>query len=245
MVGSGYRMRLIFIRRSNVKMVIMLSVTMVVLHLLAINYVIGDDIENVDMSILAGHRIAIDPGHGGIDGGANANKVEEKDITLSISTKLASLLEQYGATIVLTREADVDYYTRGKGGKRNDLLERAKRINSSEAELFLSIHCNAYRGANLSGAQVFYNPKLEVNKTLAVRLQQVLKDFPQGNKRQAKEDLHILVLNEINIPGVLIETGYLTNKEEASLLADDSYQQKMVENIAKALAYHFNRNAAR
>ncbi len=245
MIGSCYIMRLVFIRRSNIKMVIMLSITMVVLHFLTMNYVIGDDIENVDMSVLSGHRIAIDPGHGGIDSGANANKVDEKDITLNISTKLASLLEQYGATTVLTREADVDYYTRGKGGKRNDLLERVKRINSSEAEIFLSIHCNAYRGASLSGAQVFYNPKLEVNKTLAVRLQQVLKEFPQGNKRQAKEDLHILLLNEINIPGVLIETGYLTNKEEASLLAEESYQQKMVEKIAKALAYHFSKNAAR
>ncbi|WP_017531212.1 MULTISPECIES: N-acetylmuramoyl-L-alanine amidase [Pelosinus] len=238
-------MRLILVRKASVKRVIMLSVTMVVLHFLAMQYIIGDDFENVDMSVLAGHTIAIDPGHGGIDSGANANNVDEKEITLTISTKLASLLQQYGAKVILTREADVDYYTKGKGGKRNDLLERAKIINHSGAELYVSIHCNAYRGASLSGAQVFYNPKFEMNKALATRLQHVLKEFPPGNKRQVKEDLHILLLNEINIPGVLVEAGYLTNKEEASLLADDHYQQKMVENIAKALAYHFYKNAAR
>lgn len=217
----------------------MLSVTMLVLHFLAMNYIIGDDIENVDMSVLAGHTIAIDPGHGGIDSGANANRVDEKEITLVIATKLADILKQHGANVVLTRETDVDYYTRGKGGKRNDLLERVKRINDSGAELFLSIHCNAYRGESLSGAQVFYNPKLEVNKKIAVGLQHVLKQFPPGNRRQEKEDSRILLLKEINIPGVLIEAGYLTNKEEASLLASDTYQQKMAENIAKALAYYF------
>jgi N-acetylmuramoyl-L-alanine amidase len=226
-------------------MILILSVAVVVLHFLSTYYLVNDDIENIDMSVLAGHSIAIDPGHGGIDSGASGNRVAEKDITLAISAKLAALLEQYGVNVILTREEDIDYYTRGKGGKRNDLLERIKRIEDSGAELFLSIHCNAYRGANLSGAQVFYNPQLEQNKKLAETLQRVLKGFPMGNKRQAKEDLHILLLKKINIPGVLIETGYVTNKEEAVLLADDSYQQKMIENIARALAYHFRQNAAR
>lgn len=238
-------MRIVFICWSKFRMVAVFSVAAVVLHFLSAYYLVNDDIENVDMSVLAGRSIAIDPGHGGIDSGASANGVDEKDITLAISVKLAILLEQYGAKVVLTREKDIDYYTRGKGGKRNDLLERIKRIEDSGTEMFLSIHCNAYRGVNLSGAQVFYNPQLEQNKKLAETLQRVLKEFPQGNKRQAKEDLHILLLKEINIPGALIETGYVTNKEEAALLADESYQQKMVENIAKALAYHSRQNAAR
>lgn len=238
-------MKIFYIQWFKFKIAIMLSVTMVVLHFLTIHYVFGDDIENVDMSLLSGHSIVIDPGHGGIDSGASYHQVDEKDVTLEIANKLAALLEQYGAKVVLTRDSDIDYYTKGKGGKRNDLLERIKRVQGADADIFISIHCNAYKSANLSGAQVFYNPKLPVNKMLAESLQKVLKDFPQGNKRLAKEDLHILLLNEINIPGVLIETGYLTNKEEASLLSEESYQQKMVEKIAKALAYHFSKNAAR
>ena len=223
----------------------MLSVTMVVLHFLTMHYVIGDDIENVDMSFLSGHTIVIDPGHGGIDSGATYHQIDEKDVTLEIAAKLAAFLEQNGANVVLTRDADIDYYTKGRGGKRNDLLERIKRVNGANGDVFLSIHCNAYKSADLSGAQVFYNPKLPVNKMLADSLQQVLKEFPPGNKRQAKEDSHILLLNEINIPGGLIETGYLTNKAEASLLTEESYQQKMVEKIAKALAYHFAKNTAK
>lgn len=238
-------MKIILIRWYKFKMAVMLSVTMVVLHFLAMHYAIGVDIENVDMSLLSGHTIVIDPGHGGIDSGATYHQVDEKDVTLEIATKLAAVLEQYGAKVVLTRDTDIDYYTKGKGGKRNDLLERIKRIDEAGAEVFLSIHCNAYTSAELSGAQVFYNSKLPINKILAENLQLLLKEFPEGNKRQAKEDLHILLLNKINIPGVLIETGYLTNKAEASLLTEDSYQQKMVEKIAKAVAYHFAKNAAR
>lgn len=234
-------MKLILIRRGNLKRVILLSVTMIVLHFLATQYIVDDEIETMDLAVLAGHTIAIDPGHGGIDSGANANQIDEKEITLLLANKLSEILRQYGATVVLTREDDTDYYTKGKGGKRNDLLERVKRINESGAEVFLSIHCNAYRGESLSGAQVFYNPKLENNKKIAAALQHVLKNFPPGNKRQEKEDSRILLLKEITIPGVLIEAGYLTNKEEASLLAKDSYQQKMAETIAKALAYYFTK----
>ena len=69
--------------------------------------------------------------------------------------------------------------------------------------------------------------------------------FPAGNKRQVKQDSDILVLKDSNIPGVLIEAGFLSNPQEAALLADEAYQQRMAEHIAKALAYYFSRYVAR
>lgn len=238
-------MRLWFIRRRNLQLLAMLSITAVVLNFISIRYVAKEDMENVDMSMLTGHNIVIDPGHGGIDSGASANNIIEKEITLAISAKLADALQKYGAIVTLTRDSDIDYYTRGRGGKRNDLLRRIDIMEKSGAELFISIHCNAFRARNLSGTQVFYSPKFEQNRKLAERLQRAIQEFPQGNKRQAKEDLHILLLNDIKIPGVLIETGYVTNQQEAALLADHSYQQKLVEHIAKGLAYHFSQNVAK
>jgi len=223
----------------------MFSIAALVLHFLALGYLANEEIRDVDMSVLTGHTIVIDPGHGGIDSGASGNNVIEKEITLEISRKLAEILESHGGKVFLTRERDLDYYKRGRGGKRQDLLTRIDIMEKSGAEIFISVHCNAFHAVNLSGAQVFYSPKFTQNKMLADRLQQNLREFPPGNKRQAKEDSHILILNDINIPGVLIEAGYVTNQKEASLLSDNSYQQKLAEQIARGLAYHFSQNAAR
>jgi len=223
----------------------MFSIAVVVLNFLSMHYLANEDIRDVDMSVLAGHGIVIDPGHGGIDSGASANNVIEKEITLAISRKLADVLQSYGAVVTFTRESDIDYYTRGKGGKRKDILTRIDIIERSGAEIFISVHCNAFRGVNLSGAQVFYSPKFAQNKILAEKLQQALKEFPPGNRRQAKEDLHILILNDTKMPGVLIETGYVTNQKEAISLTDNNYQQKLVEQIARGVAYHFSQNVAR
>lgn len=199
----------------------------------------------VDWAALQGRTIAIDPGHGGIDGGASAHAAVEKELTLAIAQRLVAVLEAHGAKVVLTRVDDSDYYTRGKGGKRNDLLTRVSYLNQSGADVFVSIHCNAIRGAKNKGAQVFYNPRQPQNQALAQSVQDRLRDFPPGNKRKIQQDLQILLLNECSIPGVLIETGYITNPEEARLLQDSAYQQNLAEQIAAGLAYHLQQNAGR
>lgn len=205
----------------------------------------GDEIDEAELGVLAGKVIAVDPGHGGIDSGARGNGHLEKAITLEIAEKLAERLRHHGAQVVMTRESDVDYYTRGKGGKRNDLLRRISIANSSGAQLFVSIHTNAIRGAQWSGAEVYYNPRWEENKKLALTLQNHLRDFPPGNKRQARQDCDILVLKDTTMPGVLIETGFLSNPQEAARLADPAYQEKMAEQIVRGLAHHLSRNVVR
>lgn len=226
-------------------MAAMFSIAVVVLNLLTFRYLVTNDIEHTDLSVLQGKCIAIDPGHGGIDEGASWHGNQEKAINLAIAAELAAVLKTNGANVVLTRDSDVDYYTRGKGGKRNDLLKRVEAINQSGANVYVSIHCNAIKGARWSGAQVFYNPKLEENKVLAEIMQQALKSYPPGNKRQAKQDSGLLLLKSVNMPGVLVEAGFISNKEEAVKLADSAYQQALALSIAKGLAYHFNHNAGR
>ncbi|MBR0325595.1 MAG: N-acetylmuramoyl-L-alanine amidase [Selenomonadales bacterium] len=73
---------------------------------------------------LAGRRIAIDAGHGGIDSGAEYHAHVEKDINLVLAKCIGDKLASAGAEVVYTRMDDVDYYTRGKGGKRADLKRR-------------------------------------------------------------------------------------------------------------------------
>lgn len=236
-------MRVLSVRRRVLQKIVLFSLVVMALNLLTLRYFSSDDINNAELATLIGHVIAIDPGHGGIDGGANGNGLTEKDITLAIALKLADILQQNGAQIIMTRDCDKDYYTRGKGGKRNDLMKRAEIINNSGAEWFVSIHCNAIRDASLYGAQVFYGK--EDSKGFAEVAQRALKSFPPGNKRLAKQDNDIIMLKATTVPGILVETGYITNRKEAALLADSAYQQKLAEQIAKALAYHLSQNVGR
>lgn len=223
-----------------------LCVSLLLMNVAAIPYwVSGAADDSIDLAVLKGIHIAIDPGHGGIDSGASGNGVVEKDVNLSIAMKLAAIVKSNGAEVTLTRESDIDYYTRGKGGKRNDLSKRVDIINQSGADFFVSIHVNSIRGGSLAGAQVFYSGKYPSSKMLAESIQLYLKEFPPGNKRQPKKDMDIIVLNATDIPGVLVETGFLSNKGEAVRLLDTEYQQNMANHIAKALAYHLTQNVAR
>lgn len=236
-------MRVLAVRRRVLQKIVLFSLVVMALNLLTLRYFSSEDIDNAELANLIGHVIAIDPGHGGIDGGANGNGLTEKEITLAIALQLADILQQNGAQVIMTRDCDKDYYTRGKGGKRNDLMKRAEIINKSGAEWFVSIHCNAIRDASLHGAQVFYGK--EESKGLAEAAQRALKSFPPGNKRLAKQDNDIIMLKATTVPGILVETGYITNQKEALLLADNAYQKKLAEQIAKALAYHLSQNVGR
>jgi N-acetylmuramoyl-L-alanine amidase len=239
-------MWLVSLRRRNLKVLAFIGVAAVVaVNLLTANFPPQEDVEGADLAVLAGVAVAVDPGHGGVDSGAKYYGIVEKELTMDIAAKLAETLRQSGATVVLTRETDIDYYTRGKGGKRSDLKKRTEIINASGAAVFVSIHANAIRGGRWFGAEVYYNPACEESKLLAQTMQRALRDFPPGNKRQAKEDSDILVLKDTTIPGVLVETGFLSNPREAAMLADPAYQQKMAGQIARALAYHISHNVAR
>lgn len=238
-------MRILFMRQKSVKLIFFCSIFAIVTHVFSSYYptLSKARIHDADLSALKGICIAIDPGHGGIDDGASRNRVIEKELNLTIALKLAKVLNEAGAIVVLTREDDVDYYTKGKGGKRNDLLRRVEIIQNANPRLYVSIHANAIAGTQWSGSQVFFSSHIAENKLLAETVQEALRNFPPGNRRQAKQDLDILLLNRTDIPGILIETGYISNKGEAAQLINPQYQQEMVEMIAKALAYHLRNNA--
>lgn len=239
-------MWVVSLRRRSLKLLAVIgALAAVAVNLLTAPFPGADDIAGASLGSLAGRVVVLDPGHGGVDSGAKYHGLTEKDITLAIALKLAATLRANGATVVFTRETDVDYYTRGKGGKRSDLVRRVEMIDRAEAAVFVSIHTNAIRGGRWSGAEVYYNPKLAENRLLAETVQQALRDFPPGNKRQAKQDSDIIVLKDTSVPGVLVEAGFLSNPREAAMLADDAYQEKLALQIARALAYHFSHNVAR
>lgn len=195
--------------------------------------------------LLAGKTIVVDPGHGGVDGGAiSALGYFEKEITLQIGKKLADRISTTGAKAVLTREEDIDYYTRGKGGKRSDLDKRLEISNGNEAQILISIHANAIKGKRWAGAQVFYHPNSAEGQILSRCIQHKLTDFPPGNRRKEKmEDFYLL--RQSTIPAVIVEVGFLSNAEEAARLKNESYQDRLAEGILRGLVDYVEKGGER
>lgn len=187
---------------------------------------------------LLGKIIYIDPGHGGIDSGATYQNIYEKDINLTMSKKIEQLLVAKGATVYLTRESDMDLSTTIKNRKRNDLTNRAKKINSSNADMYISIHLNYITNSQWKGLQIFYNNKNEENEIIANNLTNYLKEKSSNIRDPKKENIYYMY-KQIKVPGVLIELGFLSNPNDRYRLTREEYQNILAENISDSIEQYF------
>lgn len=196
---------------------------------------------------LAGKTIVIDPGHGGVDGGAEASDdTQEKEITLTVSNMVRDYLQQSGAIVYLTREGDYDLARDDTEGlsrrKTEDIKHRVSFIKEKKAELFISIHLNALPEKQWKGAQTFYHPGKEKSKLLAETIQSEIRDNMGNTDREALAIQQVYLLKYAETPGALIELGFLSNEEEKELLKQTHYQQKMAESIYEGvLKYAINK----
>mgnify|MGYP004631857543 FL=1 len=188
---------------------------------------------------LLGKTICLDAGHGGIDSGAIANNIYEKDINLSIVNAISKELLANGAYVILTRDGDYELTKTTTMRKRNDLYKRAMIINSSKCNLYLSIHLNSTTEDKWRGLQVFYNSKLPENKTLAQTLTETLKSDIK-NVRDLKKDNSYYMYRHIDIPGVLIEAGFLSNYSDKKQLINKDYQEQLSISIVKGIKKYLN-----
>lgn len=192
--------------------------------------------------------IILDAGHGGIDPGAMSNdkSILEKDINLEIVKKIKELIEASGGTVILTRKTDVSLYEEGKNKttrqKYNENLKNRKKIiEQSQADMFVSIHLNAFSDPKYYGAQTFYPMGKEDSKVLAKMIQEELKRVVDDtNNREIKSREDIYLIKDNKIPSILIECGFLSNDKEAKLLADEEYQEKIAWAIYVGIQKYFN-----
>ena len=184
---------------------------------------------------LLGKIIYLDAGHGGVDVGANYKNIYEKDINLSIVKILASKLENMGATVYLTRYGDYDLSNVGvRYRKRSDLYNRAKVINNSTADIYISIHLNSTTSSVWSGAQVFYDDVNNDNIILANFLKESI-----GTKREVVEINDMYFNRLVKIPGVLVEVGFLSNSYDRNNLINLDYQEKISDKIIDGIINYF------
>lgn len=191
---------------------------------------------------LSGRVIVLDPGHGGIDGGAvSKSGLVEKEITLSVAQYLRDYLQQAGALVLMTREGDYDLADQGAPvRKRQDLERRAELVNMSETDLLLSIHTNAIPSPRWRGAQTFYNPTRTENERIAKLIQEELINNLQNTTREAKVDEDIYLLKSIHATGALVEVGFLSNPDEAYLLSTSEYQIRVADAIYRGVLRYFS-----
>lgn len=194
--------------------------------------------------------IIVDAGHGGIDPGT-MNKdqtVLEKDVNLKIAMKVKELIEASGGMVILTRNDDTSLYTEEDGKtirqKYNEnLRNRKKIIEESSADMFVSIHLNAFPQSKYYGAQTFYPAGKEEDKALAKSIQGELKRVvDKTNNRVIKPRDDLYLLKENNIPSTLIECGFLSNDKEAQLLNDEKYQDEIAWAIYVGIQKYYSEN---
>ncbi len=188
---------------------------------------------------LAGFVVALDPGHGGYDGGARAHDsgIWEKETTLKIALAVEEELVRRGATVVLTRREDralAQGSTATKQRKRADLKARTDAARAAGAQVFLSIHLNEYRSRSESGPQVFYQRGGEDGRLLAGVLQTALIEGLQPKKQRKAMAGDYFVLRSA-IPSALVECGFLSNPEEEKLLLDPAYHRRIAVSLANGL----------
>ena len=213
-----------------------------VLLIYLLNYPVEkDDLVSDTWSLpLSGKTIVIDPGHGGPDGGAvGKDQTEEKDIALVVSKKIRDFLQQAGALVYLTRETDTDLADEGTKGlsrrKSEDIRNRLKFIHAKNADFFITIHLNAIPSTVWSGAQTFYYPKFDESRHLAQMIQAEIIRNLENTTRAPLAINGIYLLKYAEVPGSLVEIGFLSNEEEREQLKNEEYQQQMAASIYEGI----------
>lgn len=189
--------------------------------------------------------VIIDAGHGGVDGGAvSCTGVYESDINLEISQKLNDLMHLLGINTKMIRTEDISIYSSGDSiaaKKISDLKERVKIVNSTKNGILISIHQNYFTDSRYRGAQVFYSKN---SSALAKQLQNDFVTFlNNGSKRKAKYADGIYLMQNITVPGALIECGFLSNPEEEALLRNHQYQQKICCVICSSVSRYIYKSS--
>lgn len=189
------------------------------------------------------YQVVIDVGHGGIDSGkVSPEGVLEKDVNLVIAGKLGALLEQSDVTVVYTRESDTGLYQESDSNKKvADLQNRCALIEKTDPACTVSIHQNSYSSPEVRGAQVFYYGQSQEGRTLAEQIQQsLISRVDPDNHRQAKANDSYYLLNRTVSPTVIVECGFLSCPQEASLLIDDAYQDRIAWAIHMGIMEYLN-----
>lgn len=180
--------------------------------------------------------IVIDPGHGGPDSGAvGVEGISEKELNLSIGKLLKKELCARGFDVVMTREDDLKIqFPEGEWSKMKDMSMRREIIESSDADMIVSIHMNSFPSdPSVHGAQVFYGN--EQSKNIADDIQhELIEKINDGTNRRAMEKKDMYIFDTVDTVEILVECGFLSSAADAAALKNPRRQREIAQAISKS-----------
>lgn len=188
-------------------------------------------------------RVCIDPGHGGrnIDPGAvnRHTGLQEADVVLNVSRLVGKYLLAVGYEVKLTR-------TDWEQAETDDLSYRTALANDWGADIFISLHCNSAANQNAAGYEVWTSPGNTLGDKLATCIfNQIAAEFPDRAGRtdytdgDPDKEARFYVLVYTDAPACLVEMAFISNDEEAALLADAVWQDRYARAIARGVTDYF------
>lgn len=190
------------------------------------------------------YTVLIDAGHGGFDPGkVGVDQSLEKDINLAIALQTRDFLIQNDIEVILTRDSDIALSSETDTNKKKaDMKRRKEQIQSSNADVSISIHQNSFSSSRQNGAQVFYYAHSEDSKKFAQIMQaQLIKTLDPSNHRLEKSNDSYYLLKDTPCPMLIIECGFLSNYEEAAKLNSKEYQTQVAWAIHLGVLSYLNR----
>ena len=185
--------------------------------------------------------IILDAGHGGEDGGATGtNGVTEKDLNMTLTSALATLLRLGGYEVLESRTEDKLLYDEGtkKGHKKQgDLKNRLALTKQYPESVFISIHMNTFPGESCRGTQIWYSQNNADSAEWASAIQERVKGLlqPENNRKIKAATSNIYILRHAEVPAILIECGFISTPDECERLCSPAYQKALVLTIFSAI----------
>ncbi|WMM26808.1 N-acetylmuramoyl-L-alanine amidase [Tissierella sp. MB52-C2] len=168
-------------------------------------------------------KVFLDAGHGGKDPGALGNGLQEKDIALSVTLKVGEILKRHNVEVIYSRTTDVFL----------ELSERTNLANKANADIFVSIHCNAAENVNAKGVETFSYPNSTKGTALAKCIQDSILQSKIYTLNRGIKTANFAVLRQSNMPSALVELAFITNIDDFKILKDK--QEELALAVAKGI----------
>lgn len=181
-------------------------------------------------------KVFVDQGHGLPWPGAVHGEIQEHVIVFNVGQVLEQELRRRGYVVLKTRDNEKALLA---SDRTADLEARAEKANKFQADIFISLHCNSVDSPTASGVETWYWFSSEQGKRLAFLVQNsLIKQFGMKD-RGIKPNSGYIVLKKSQMPGVLVELGFISNEEDRRKLTAADYSKKVAEAISNSIDAYF------